>query len=28
MKDALTMGHPWLKIARISDQSRGICLTA
>jgi len=28
MKDALTMGHPWLKIARMPDQPRGSCLTA
>src|SRR5450631_2053348 len=28
MKDALTLGHPWLKIARIPDQPRGVCVTA
>lgn len=28
MKEALTIGHPWLKIALMSDQPRGICLTA
>jgi len=27
-KDALTIGHPWLKIARMSDQPRGVCLMA